>query len=101
MRRKKDKRPGNSLRPGYDFSHGIRGKHAARYAAGTNVVVLEPDVAETFATAAEVNDALRALAGVISRRPLPAGQKEKRLTKGSSRPAAKSSGGRLSLDSLG
>jgi len=30
--------------------------------------VLEPDVAETFATAAEVNDALRALAGVISRR---------------------------------
>jgi len=32
--------------------------------------------------------------------PLPAGQKEKRLTKGSSRPAAKSSGGRLSLDLL-
>jgi len=68
MKRKKDKRPTNSLRPGYDFSHGIRGKHAARYAAGTNVVVLEPDVAETFATAAEVNDALRALARVISRR---------------------------------
>jgi hypothetical protein len=68
MKRKKGKRPTNSLRPEYDFSHGIRGKHAARYAAGTNVVVLEPDVAETFATAAEVNDALRALARVISRR---------------------------------
>jgi hypothetical protein len=68
MKRKKGKWPTNSLRPEYDFSHGIRGKHAARYAAGTNVVVLEPDVAETFATAAEVNDALRALARVISRR---------------------------------
>ncbi len=68
MKRKRDKQSTNSLRPEYDFSHGTRGRHAARYAAGTNVVVLEPDVAETFPTAAEVNDALRALARVVSRR---------------------------------
>ena len=47
--------------PDYDFSHGIRGKYAARYAEGTNVVVLSPDVAEIFPTAEAVNEALRTL----------------------------------------
>jgi hypothetical protein len=47
--------------PDYDFSHGIRGKYAARYAEGTNVVVLSPDVAEIFPTAQAVNEALRTL----------------------------------------
>ena len=32
----------------YDFSKGVRGKHAAKYAGRTNVVVLEPDVAREF-----------------------------------------------------
>ncbi|MCX7408886.1 MAG: hypothetical protein NTZ32_12485 [Planctomycetales bacterium] len=45
----------------YDFSGGVRGKYAARFAAGTNVVVLAPDVAEAFPDSAAVNDALRAL----------------------------------------
>ena len=45
----------------YDFSQGERGKYAARYAAGTNVVVLAPDVAAVFPDAAAVNEALRAL----------------------------------------
>ena len=58
----------DSLRDEYDFSRGVRGKHSALYASGTNVVVLEPDVASTFATATEVNEALRALAQIISRR---------------------------------
>jgi hypothetical protein len=58
----------DSLRDEYDFSRGVRGKHAARYASGTNVVVLEPDVASTFPTAKEVNEALRALAQIIRRR---------------------------------
>jgi len=35
----------DTLRPEYDFSKGVRGKHAAKYTEGTNVVVLEPDVA--------------------------------------------------------
>jgi hypothetical protein len=59
---------GNIMRAEYDFSMGVRGKHAARYASGTNVVVLDPDVAAIFPTAADVNDALRALAQIIERR---------------------------------
>lgn len=47
------------LRPEYDFSKGIRGKYAARYREGTNVVVLEPDVAKIFKTSEAVNEALR------------------------------------------
>lgn len=47
------------LRPAYDFSKGIRGKYAARYREGSNVVVLDPDVAATFKTPESVNDALR------------------------------------------
>ena len=45
----------------YDFSKGERGKYAKRYAEGTNVVVLDPDVAAVFPNAEAVNEALRAL----------------------------------------
>lgn len=48
----------------YDFSEGVRGKYAKRYAEGTNVVVLAPDVAEFFPDSDSVNAALRALVGV-------------------------------------
>ena len=43
----------------YDFSGAVRGKYAKRYAEGTNVVVLEPDVAEIFPDSEAVNQALR------------------------------------------
>jgi hypothetical protein len=52
-------------RCGYDFRGGVRGKYAARYAAGTNVVLLDPDVAEVFHGTESVNCALRALATII------------------------------------
>lgn len=58
----------DSIRSEYDFSKGVRGKHAARYASGTNVVVLDPDVASQFPTAAEVNETLRAVGTLIQRR---------------------------------
>jgi hypothetical protein len=45
----------------YDFSKSVRNKYAARYAEGTNVVVLAPDVAAVFPNADAVNEALRAL----------------------------------------
>ena len=45
----------------YDFSKGVRGKYAKRYAEGSNVVVLSPDLAEVFPDSASVNKALRAL----------------------------------------
>jgi len=48
----------------YDFSHGVRGKHAQQYAEGTNVVVLSPDVAEFFPDSEAVNAALRALVDI-------------------------------------
>jgi hypothetical protein len=51
------------MRPEYDFSGGVRGKYAKRYAEGSNVVILEPDVAEKFPTSEAVNRALRKLIG--------------------------------------
>jgi hypothetical protein len=45
----------------YDFSGGVRGKYAQRYAAGSNIVRLDPDVAEIFPDSDSVNEALRAL----------------------------------------
>ena len=61
-------RSSGPMRPEYDFSKGVRGKHAARYASGTNVVVLAPDVASHFQTADEVNETLRAVTRLIERR---------------------------------
>ncbi|MBI4546883.1 MAG: hypothetical protein HY707_02810 [Ignavibacteriae bacterium] len=47
--------------PEYDFSKGERGKYAARYAKGTNIIVLEPDVAKVFSNSEIVNETLRAV----------------------------------------
>ncbi|HOQ99871.1 MAG TPA: hypothetical protein PLJ35_13715 [Anaerolineae bacterium] len=44
----------------YDFGQGVRGKYAQRYVAGSNVVVLSPDVAEVFRDSESVNAVLRA-----------------------------------------
>jgi len=52
------------MREEYDF-RAVRGKYAERYAQGTNVVLLDPDVAEVFRDPVSVNRALRALAGII------------------------------------
>jgi hypothetical protein len=50
------------MRAGYDFSRGVRGKYAGRFAEGSNVIVLDPDVAEVFSDSKAVNEALRLLA---------------------------------------
>jgi len=50
----------------YNFSGGVRGKYAERYAEGTNVVVVDPDVAAFFPDHDSVNEALRHLAAVIT-----------------------------------
>jgi hypothetical protein len=55
----------DEILPGYDFSRGSRNKYASRYATGSAVVVLEPDVAAVFPSSSEANEALRALAGII------------------------------------
>ena len=58
----------NEMLREYDFSKGIRGKYTRRYARGSNVVVLEPDVAKVFPNAEAVNSSLRSLAKMIRRR---------------------------------
>mgnify|MGYP001117344065 CR=1 FL=1 len=54
----------DELRPEYDLSQlrgGVRGKYAQRYKQGTNLVLLDPDVADAFPTEDAVNEALRML----------------------------------------
>ena len=63
--------------PEYDFSNGVRGKYAARFRKGTNVVVLEPEVAKFFSDSAAVNNALRVLIEIAKR----SGKPKRRATK--------------------
>jgi hypothetical protein len=61
------------MRDEYDFTaeqfrDAERGKYAARYAAGVNLVKIDPDLAKLFPDSAAVNQALRALASVIEAR---------------------------------
>ena len=54
----------DTLRPEYrreDLGEGVRGKYYKQYQEGTNVVLLEPDIAAAFPNEAAVNDALRSL----------------------------------------
>ena len=64
----KARKRNNEMLREYDFSQGIRGKYARRYLKGSNVVVLEPDVAKVFPNAQAVNSSLRSLAEIIRRR---------------------------------
>ncbi len=60
----------DELRPEYDFysmTGGVKGKYVERYRAGTNVVLLDRDVAKAFPTSTSVNEALRLLLQVAQR----------------------------------
>jgi hypothetical protein len=60
----------DELRPEYNFSKmkgGVRGKYVERYRVGTNVVLLDPDVAKAFPTSDSVNEALRLLMQIAQR----------------------------------
>jgi hypothetical protein len=60
----------DDLSPEYNFSEiagGVRGKYVERYRAGTNLVLLDPDVAQAFPTDASVNEALRLLIQIAHR----------------------------------
>jgi hypothetical protein len=59
MKKSLNKSAPKRMRDEYDFSQGERGKYARRYAQGTNVVVLEPDVARVFSDSKSVNVSLR------------------------------------------
>jgi hypothetical protein len=62
------KRPAREMRAEYDFSGGVRGKYVDRYRGGTNVVLLDPELAEAFPDSKSVNDALRALVAIATRK---------------------------------
>ncbi len=64
MKKRRGKRRQADMLSEYDFTGGVRGKYARRYAAGSNVVVLEPDVARVFHDSRSVNQALRALTAI-------------------------------------
>jgi hypothetical protein len=64
MKKANESRSRANVRPEYDFGSmkgGVRGKHYEEYRKGTNVVLLEPDVAEAFPTEDAVNEALRGI----------------------------------------
>ena len=68
MKRKKNASNDEGMLQEYDFSRGVRGRYAKRFLEGTNIVVLEPDVAEVFTDSTSVNDALRALVRIADRK---------------------------------
>ena len=89
MNQKVERTDSDEMRPEYDFSGAVRGKYYERYRAGTNVVLLDADVAEIFPTSQNVNDALRVLiraaqGKVVRRVGRTRGQKS--LTQRSTRP---------------
>jgi hypothetical protein len=65
MRPSRRHSPEDDLLPEYDFTGAVRGKYYERYRQGTNVVLLDPDVAAVFRDSAAVNDMLRRLVSLV------------------------------------
>ena len=61
------KRTERPMRKEYDFRGAVVGKYARKYAEGTNMVLLDPDVASAFPDSKSVNDALRSLVRIAER----------------------------------
>jgi hypothetical protein len=61
------------MKPEYDFNHGVRGKYAKKYDKGSNIILLDPDVAKLFPDSKTVNDALRVLVKVARQKVKKAG----------------------------
>ena len=57
--KKVDSKAEDEMRPEYDLRGGVRGKYYERYRQGTNLVLLDPDIADVFKDSTSVNAALR------------------------------------------
>ena len=83
MKKKAKHKYQDDLRPEYDLKTllkgAVRGKYVRQYQSGTNLVLLEPDVAKAFTSAQAVNAALRL---VIQLNRIPNGRNSKRETTG-------------------
>ena len=64
-RRGKDE---SEMRAEYDFSKGVRGKYLKEFGRGTNVIVLDPDVARVFKSSKQVNEILRTISKIASQK---------------------------------
>jgi hypothetical protein len=64
-------------RPALDFSKGVRGKHFNRMQQGTNIVLIAPDLLDTFPDSESVNEALRSLKKIATRSAKPAQRQRK------------------------
>jgi hypothetical protein len=73
MKNPRRKTPVPEMRDEYDFSKGVRGKYAKRFAMGSNIVVLDPDVARLYPDSKTVNDTLRTLARIAPQPKTKAG----------------------------
>ncbi len=69
------------MRRHYDFAGGVRGKYSGRYAAGSNLVLLDPDVARAFPDPVAINALLRAVADATAARPVRPAKKRASATK--------------------
>ncbi len=65
MKKAQKKTEDMEMREEYDFSGGVRGKYAKRYAEGSNVIVLDPELTEMFPDSKSVNEALKYLAKLV------------------------------------
>lgn len=87
--KKKKANLNNDIRPEYDFARmkgGVRGKYVKRFREGTNIVLLEPEVAEAFPNEAAVNKALRGVLNTTRAVRLSGGLVNKALQPASERP---------------
>lgn len=67
------------MQPEYDFSQGVRGKHYRAYRAGTNIVLLDPDLVSAFPDSAAVNQALRMLVRLSKSKTMTTSRSNKAL----------------------
>ena len=70
MKRAKELHP-LAPRPALDFSKGVRGKHFNRMKQGTNIVLIAPDLLDSFPDSEAVNEALRSLKKIAARSAKP------------------------------
>jgi len=65
MKKGKEK---DTMREEYDFTGGIRGKYAKRFSGGSNIILLDPDVAKLFPDSKTVNEVLRSIAKIAQQK---------------------------------
>ena len=85
MKKASAKKLDDDLRPEYDLSQlkgGVRGKYYRKAISGTNLVLIEPELAKVFPNAESVNRALRFLADTAVAVANPARRRRRKMVKG-------------------